>query len=69
MTYETTGGSICPGCGQAVILGAVHLCPNSPWDKLNAAPIGCICPPGANKECERHDCPRKRIQYSATVAT
>ena len=23
------------------------------------APIGCICPPGANKECERADCPRK----------
>lgn len=22
-------------------------------------PIGCICPPGANKDCERPDCPRK----------
>jgi hypothetical protein len=23
--------------------------------------IGCICPPGANKECERRDCPRKAL--------
>lgn len=22
-------------------------------------PTGCICPPGANKDCERPDCPRK----------
>jgi hypothetical protein len=22
--------------------------------------IGCICPPGANRECERIDCPRKK---------
>jgi hypothetical protein len=22
-------------------------------------PIGCICPPGANKDCERRDCPRQ----------
>jgi hypothetical protein len=25
----------------------------------SVVPIGCICPPGANKECERLDCPRK----------
>lgn len=22
-------------------------------------PVGCICPPGANKECENPTCPRK----------
>lgn len=22
-------------------------------------PVGCICPPGANKDCARPDCPRK----------
>lgn len=22
-------------------------------------PVGCICPAGANKECENPDCPRK----------
>lgn len=22
-------------------------------------PVGCICPPGANRECERPGCPRK----------
>lgn len=24
-----------------------------------AVQVGCICPPGANKDCERLDCPRK----------
>jgi hypothetical protein len=31
-------------------------------------PIGCICPPGANKECERQDCPR-RAPPSAVLPT
>lgn len=26
------------------------------------APVGCICPPGANKECENPTCPRKPAQ-------
>jgi hypothetical protein len=24
-----------------------------------SVPVGCICPPGANKECENPTCPRK----------
>lgn len=28
-------------------------------------PVGCICPPGANKECERPDCPRKDLLKEA----
>ena len=23
---------------------------------------GCVCPPGANRECERVDCPRKAVK-------
>lgn len=34
-------------------------------DGMNG-PIGCICPPGANKECDRFDCPRKGIKISVT---
>jgi hypothetical protein len=33
--------------------------PAAPTYLITAVPIGCICPPGANKECERPDCPRK----------
>lgn len=24
-----------------------------------AAPVGCVCPPGANRFCDRPDCPRQ----------
>lgn len=31
-----------------------------PFDPiLPMMPTGCICPPGANKECENPTCPRK----------
>lgn len=30
------------------------------------APAGCICPPGANKECENPTCPRKPRSVDAT---
>lgn len=30
--------------------------------------IGCICPAGANKECERPDCPRKSAVQEAPEA-
>ena len=30
-------------------------------------PRGCICPPGANKECENQYCPRKPYPVSAFV--
>jgi hypothetical protein len=31
-------------------------------------PVGCICPPGANKDCERPDCPRKNPSNRAGAA-
>ena len=30
-------------------------------------PRGCICPPGANKECENQFCPRKPHRISAHI--
>lgn len=30
-------------------------------------PRGCICPPGANKECENQYCPRKALPVSAHI--
>lgn len=27
-------------------------------------PLGCICPPGANKDCEAPLCPRKRVDFT-----
>ena len=33
-------------------------------------PRGCICPPGANKDCESPSCPRKPLPLpSATMRT
>lgn len=33
-------------------------CFTSPY-QYTSIPMGCICPPGANKECENIYCPRK----------
>lgn len=33
--------------------------PQQVYPTLMALPVGCICPPGANKECENPSCPRK----------
>ena len=33
--------------------------PNQINYPIYMAPTGCICPPGANKECENPTCPRK----------
>jgi hypothetical protein len=30
-----------------------------PLNSIQAQPIGCICPPGANLTCERDNCPRQ----------
>jgi len=35
---------------------------------LTPLPVGCICPVGANKECERPDCPRKPFKGAAAMA-
>jgi hypothetical protein len=42
--------------------------PAIPYQFAVQMPIenGCICPPGANKECERPDCPRKDRTQIAT---
>jgi hypothetical protein len=61
--YETTGGTICTDCGAPILPGCVHLCTR--YQPVAAPPIGCICPPGANRDCERLDCPRKGIKISA----
>lgn len=33
-----------------------------PTNALSGPVMGCICPPGANKECENPICPRKGYQ-------
>lgn len=39
--------------------GPQHFPPLQWTSSFSSSTIGCICPPGANKECERMDCPRK----------
>jgi hypothetical protein len=59
------GGYTCPGCGAWIYSNRVHYCPNTAYQAglmIQPQPIGCICPPGANKECERLDCPRKGVK-------
>jgi hypothetical protein len=29
------------------------------WPNIGHEPVGCICPPGANLQCENLTCPRK----------
>lgn len=69
------GGFTCPNCGMWVYNQQVHDCV-APWPPnftppqlpyVLPQPIGCICPPGANKECERMDCPRKGIKITAAA--
>ena len=59
------GGFSCPNCGMWVYSHQVHEC-HAPWppnfpipQTYIPQPMGCICPPGANKECENPLCPRK----------
>ncbi len=49
-------GYQCPACGMDAYYDEPHLCAAAP------KPIGCICPPGANRDCERLDCPRKAVK-------
>ena len=36
------------------------------WQQVvPGAQIGCICPPGANKECQNPTCPRKPVSGSS----
>ena len=52
----------CPRCGAWV--NGLHLCvpPKLDVGRIEFPPIGCICPPGANKDCERLDCPRRAVK-------
>ncbi len=53
---------ICPWCGRWIHQWVQHIC--APVPDIQSTRIGCICPPGANKECERRDCPRKAVNIS-----
>lgn len=48
-------------CPPVMVPGPPRLEPHGPYfhGSVQFLPVGCICPPGANKECERPDCPRK----------
>jgi hypothetical protein len=50
----TSGGTPLPGLAFA----PRHAVPAAPVPQPAAA-VGCVCPPGANLQCERPDCPRK----------
>ena len=42
--------------------------PNQINYPIYMVPTGCICPPGANKECENPICPRKpQVNLSSTI--
>ena len=60
-----------PGPAARLAAGKISM-PSDPWSSPDIARylpnpqpvvvqyyIGCICPAGANKDCERPDCPRK----------
>ncbi len=50
----------CPTCHQ--YYEGYHQCPGiQPWQppQITAPTMGCICPPGANKDCENPICPRR----------
>ena len=40
---------------------------NGTYSTYVPPPRGCICPPGANKECENQYCPRKALPVSAHI--
>jgi len=69
--------SACTKCGGPfgdqiyhVLGGHFHpWCVPTPTVAVGPAPIGCICPPGANRECERYDCPRKGWNLSGVSYT
>lgn len=54
----------CKNCGAWIEAGSAHLC-TPVFGRIDLPPIGCICPAGANKDCERLDCPRKAVKISA----
>jgi hypothetical protein len=58
------GASPCPYCATSL--------PSQPLYYPTPAPLrsmGCICPPGANKECEAPMCPRKNYLAQAIGVT
>jgi hypothetical protein len=67
-TITRTSCNLCApltACSGACKHPGSHSIPNLPPHIFVPAPIGCICPPGANKDCERSDCPRKAAIRSA----
>lgn len=63
----TTGGWYCARC-QAVH-GQFMACPAAPPVALTWPPtgVGCICPPGANIQCENPHCPRKPARAPTAI--
>lgn len=43
--------------------------PAMPTYSLPSAPAGCICPPGANLQCQSPTCPRKPPRRLGAIAT
>jgi hypothetical protein len=61
----------CPTCGLGPCRqGPAGLPPNMPSAVQPPRPAaGCICPPGANLQCENPTCPRKPPRYLSATAT
>lgn len=60
----------CSPCAN--VLCALHGCLKQmagvgTYGTYTPPPRGCICPPGANKECENQYCPRKALPVSAHI--
>lgn len=64
--------STCAACGQAYDSSSVHVCNGTQFQTIFSpeqfanvfqpvpmALMGCVCPPGANKDCENPMCPRR----------
>lgn len=61
-----TGG--CPLCGAGSLpsyLPGIPLPPRPLYHLLTPWPVGCVCPPTAEKTCESGICPRKNHLKSA----
>lgn len=54
---------ICGGAHETAAHESMFPYPQQPVVSPVLSPVmGCICPPGANKECENPACPRKPVK-------
>lgn len=72
-TTASAAGYVCPACHTRHLPGATcHQWPAAvpSYPVLTPTPTGCICPPGANMQCENPTCPRKpRPPLSSVMAS